>query len=477
MDIQNLFNVVLNASHDGVLILDNRGILVFVNEATSRFIDRDCSELIGQHFNTLIEKRIFSKRSISMKALQEKRKISALLEIRGQKILTTATPCMNDKNEVEFVVSNVRNLGELDTIAAMFSENLRNMKFSGIDHQYDSLRKKVIKEKIQGMGFPEANFESNAMAEILDIALKIAPLDIPVLIMGESGVGKGLLAKIIHKASFRADRPMVEINASNFPESLIDSELFGYSEGTFTGAIKMGKVGLIETANNSTLFLDEIGAMPLEFQTRLLKFLDDGYILPLGSREKRWINVRVIAATNFDLSKQVADGKFRKDLFYRLTLMPLTILPLRERIEDINILIDVFLESYRSKYQKNIIIEKDSRKHLLNYSYPGNVRELKNIMERLAILAKNNIIDLDILPPFIIQYSMQHNTQSDTLVSRPLRKLVTDYENRVIEKLMTTYKSTYKVAEILGVSQPTIVRKMHRYKNTVNVKAKEHKEG
>jgi transcriptional regulator with PAS, ATPase and Fis domain len=236
-------------------------------------------------------------------------------------------------------------------------------------------------------------------------------------------------------------------------------------------------VGLIETANNSTLFLDEIGAMPLEFQTRFLKFLDDGYILPLGSREKKWVNVRVIAATNLDLSKQVADGKFREDLFYRLSLMPFTIPPLRERREDVNILIDVFLDNFRNKYQKKITIEQDVRKQLLNYSYPGNVRELKNIMERLAILAKNDIIDSDILPPQIIQYSMQHNTQFDTLISRPLRTLVADYENRIIENLMTTYKSTYKVAEILGVSQPTIVRKMHHYKDTANVKARKHKEG
>jgi transcriptional regulator with PAS, ATPase and Fis domain len=178
------------------------------------------------------------------------------------------------------------------------------------------------------------------MTEICEIALKIAPLDIPVLIMGDSGVGKGLLAQIIHKASFRSDRTMIEINCASIPESLIDSELFGYGEGTFTGGRKMGKTGLIEAAHKSTILLDEIAAMPLEFQTRLLKFLDDGYILPLGSRERKWIDVRVIAATNFDLSEQVAKGRFRKDLFYRLSVLPINIPPLCNRKEDINIFIN-----------------------------------------------------------------------------------------------------------------------------------------
>lgn len=477
-DYEKLFDAVLNASHDGILILDNKGIVIYVNKAISAFISCNPSDVLGQHFNTLIEKHIFSKRSISMKALQEKRKVTTLLEVRGKKMLTTATPYVNDQNEVEFVISNVRNLGELETIASMFLENQGKWYSPNLNRQDGLLRKKVIKDKIKELGFLDFNFESDAMTEICEIALKIAPLDIPVLIMGDSGVGKGLLAQIIHKASFRSDRTMIEINCASIPESLIDSELFGYTEGTFTGGRKMGKTGLIEAAHKSTILLDEISAMPLEFQTRLLKFLDDGYILPLGSRERKWIDVRVIAATNFDLSEQIAKGRFRKDLFYRLSVLPINIPPLCNRKEDINILIETFLENYRKKYRKSININQDARRYLLYHDCPGNVRELKNILERLSILAKNDIIGVDDLPPYLIQNNIPSNIPVDMFISyTPLKKMVANYEIQVINRLMDTYKSTYKVAELLGVSQPTIVRKMHLYKHTVNVKTKEHKEG
>jgi len=479
MDIERLFNVVLNASHDGILILDNKGTIIYINEAISRLVGCDLSELLGQNVNVLVEKHIIPKRSISFEALQKKRKTTDLLKIRGQKILVTATPCMKDQNSVEYVITNVRNLGELDTMATMFLESSLKWDSPIINCNHSMLQKKVIREKIQALEFPDFNFESDAMTEICEIALRTAPIDISILLMGETGVGKGLLAQIIHKASFRRNLPMVEIDCSGFPEGLIDSELFGYTEGTFTGARKMGKTGLIEAANNSTLFLDEIGTMPLEFQTRLLKFLDDGYILPLGSTERKWVNVRVIASTNYVLSEQVAKGKFRKDLFYRLSVLPIVIPPLRQRREDINVLIETFLQKYRMKYQKSINIDQEVKRNLLYYDYPGNVRELNNVIERLALLTKDDIvISKEGLPPYMIQPNLHKNAISDLFVNnRSLKALIINYEKQIIKRLMDKYKSTYKVANILGVSQPTIVRKIHRYKDTVNVKTKEHKEG
>lgn len=462
MDDKSLLSVVLDTSHDGISILDKEGKVLFVNKALSKFINLDSSELIGQRFEDLISKHVFSKRSISLKALKEKRKITALLEIKGKKLLTTATPYVNDQNEVEFVVSNVRDLGELDSVVQMLRHGNEKGDFSQINGH---LRKTILKDKIREIGFPDFDFRSDVMCEILETALKIAPTDIPVLITGESGVGKGVLAKIIHKASFRSTLSMIEVSCSNFPEGLIDSELFGYLGGTFTGARKQGKLGLIEAAQNSTLFLDEIGNMPLDFQTRLLKFLDDGYILRLGSTERKWVNARVISATGSDLREKVAEGKFRKDLFYRLTLMPIAIPPLRERKEDIEALAEFFLEHYRHKYQKNVIIEKDAMEQLLDYAYPGNVRELKNIVERLMVLAEDKAIGLECFPPNMIRMDAPPEKQRHSSTGKSLSKMVSNYESEIIMNLYNIYKSTYKVANTLGVSQATVSRKIKRCVN------------
>lgn len=458
MDIQNLFQKVLNSSHDGILILDNKGNIIFSNEALSRIVNCESSKLIGENINTLIQKHIISKRSPSLKALREKRKVTQLFEIRGQKILITATPCLDDHNSVEYIITNIRNLSELDL-------NISNEIDSPIIvSKHQIIKKEVIREKIQALGFPDFNFESNEMTEICDLALRVAPLDIPILIIGETGVGKGLLAQIIHKSSSRKNLPMLEINCSGFPESLIDSELFGYRPGTFTGARKMGKTGLIEAANNSTLFLDEIGTMPLDFQVKLLKFLDDGYILPLGSTERKWVNVRIIASTNNDLYYKLEKGEFRKDLYYRLSVMPIVIPPLRKRREDIKVLIESFLKKYQKKYQKSVNISEEIMQRLLNYDYPGNVRELKNIVERLVLLSKNEILEEENLKQYLIFSNSSKNETFDMFFNDiPLKERLGNYEKEVIKKLMEKYKSTYKVAKILGVSQPTISRKLSRY--------------
>jgi transcriptional regulator with PAS, ATPase and Fis domain len=301
------------------------------------------------------------------------------------------------------------------------------------------------------------------MTEILEAALKVASSQIPILIMGESGVGKGILAQIIHKASICGNNSMIEVNCGGFPEGIIDSELFGYKEGTFTGANKAGKVGLVEAANDSTLLLDEIGVMPSEQQIRLLKFLDDGYILPLGSTKRKRLNVRVIALTNYNLQEQLREGNFRKDLYYRLSAMPIVIPPLRVRREDINSLIETFLEYYRKKYERDMSIDQGARRYLIHYDYPGNVRELRNIIERCGLISNGEVICEEVLPPEVVLSDIRHNKMASSWTSsNSLKTLITNYENQIIEKLMNAHKSTYKVAKLLGVSQSTIVRKMNR---------------
>ncbi len=455
---EKLFNAVLNASYDGIFVINNKGVVIYTNKAISGFIGRKHSEIIGQRFDTLIEKKILSKRSISIKALKQKRQITSLLETKGKKILTTATPYMNEKGEVEFVVSNVRNIGELSEIAKILTEE---HDFSNHYFKPNFLQNEVIKNKIRGYGFPDFNFESNEMAEICKTSLGVALLDTTILILGDSGVGKGILAQIIHRASPRRKQPMIEVNCAGFPEGIIDSELFGYKEGAFTGAEKKGHIGLIGAAHNSTLFLDEIGAMPLELQTRFLKFLDDGYILPLGSTKRKYVNVRVIAATNLNIDEQVNKGRFRKDLFFRLNVVPIDIPPLRKRREDIYMLMRTFLEKNNKKYNKNLKISNDAERYLLNYDYPGNVRELKNIIERLSILTKEDVISVNDLPPHLIRERLPKATLIYS--QKSLKKLVSDYEREIIEDLMATLKSTYKVAKILEVNQSTIVRKMNRF--------------
>ncbi|MGC9141027.1 MAG: sigma-54-dependent transcriptional regulator [Caldimicrobium sp.] len=302
---------------------------------------------------------------------------------------------------------------------------------------------------------------SPQMQEILRLLEKIIPTKSTVLILGESGTGKGVLAEFIHYNSPRKDKPFISINCSAIPETLLESELFGYKKGAFTGAVS-DKKGLIELANEGTLFLDEIGDMPLNLQAKILKFLEFGEFIPLGDTVKKQVDVRVIAATNKDLEALIKEGKFREDLYYRLNVIEIKIPPLRERKEDIPALTYFFIDKLSKEHGKKIKgITSEALTCLMQYNWPGNVRELKNVIERAIILATEEYITLNELPERI--KGEKNLSQS----FKPLKEALEEFEKNII--LNTLKQCAYnkeKAAQLLGIDLATLYRKLKKYQLT-----------
>lgn len=296
-----------------------------------------------------------------------------------------------------------------------------------------------------------------SMNKIKEKILKIANSPSSVLITGETGTGKELVAKAIHYSSIRKDKPFVPINCANIPESLFESELFGYEEGAFTGARKGGKLGLFELANGGTIFLDEIGELPLHLQSKLLRVLQENTIYRLGSMQPISIDIRIIAATNRNLENMIAEGKFREDLYYRLNVIPIELPSLRERIEDVELLAYHFLEKYNSLLNKKIhTISNESMEILKNYNWPGNVRELENAIEHAVNLEEGDIITKESLPKFLINNSKDISSIQQILANEEYNIIV-----QTLDKHGWDVKGKEKSAEELGISLRTLYRRLN----------------
>lgn len=315
---------------------------------------------------------------------------------------------------------------------------------------------------------------SPVMESIINLADTLAPLDTTVIILGESGTGKEVLARYIHEKSQRASKDMVIINCASLPESLLESELFGYEKGAFTGASAQGKKGLFEAANDSTLFLDEINSLPLALQGKILRAIETKTISRIGSTVTRKVNFRLITATNEDLLKMVHEKRFREDLYYRLNIVPIYLPPLQERKEDILPLVEYFRKYYCNIYNKTKIFSQKTLKAILDYKWPGNIRELRNFVERSFIMITGEIIELSNIAPLLFierKPSSNSNSSSDELgfcnnfeiKDQSLNEYLEECEKKYIQYALEKYGSTYKAAEFLKTSQTMIARKKKKY--------------
>ena len=300
--------------------------------------------------------------------------------------------------------------------------------------------------------------ESETIKGLIEVIKKVAETDSTVLITGESGTGKSLIAKAIHFLSHRKDSPFVTINCAAIPETLLEAELFGYEKGAFTGA-HSSKKGKFELAQGGTIFLDEIGDMPLSLQAKILRVLQDREIEPLGSEKVVRVDVRIIAATNRDLYELVTQGKFREDLYYRLSVIPIHIPPLRERKDDIPLLVEHFLDIYNKKYGKNLRIAPDAMEALIEYDWPGNIRELENTIERLVVMNDRTVKGTD-LPPHILAF--RRRTAGESFVSLPERIKETEVE-KIIEALEKTGYVKSRAAKILGYTLRQLDYRIKKY--------------
>ncbi len=298
--------------------------------------------------------------------------------------------------------------------------------------------------------------ENPEMLKLKELINYIARTDATILINGETGCGKEIVAREIHNKSDRKNSPYIKVNCAAIPDSLIESELFGYAKGAFTGAQNKEKLGMFEMANNGTILLDEISEMPIHLQSKLLRVLQEKEIMRVGGAKSIKLDVRVIASTNQDLSQLIQQNKFREDLYYRLNVVPVKIPPLRERIDDIPILAHEFLAKFNIKYSKDKIFDNMAIQALENYDWPGNVRELENTIERLLIIDNDKYITHNKIISIIGKNKINENPVNYTV---PLREVIENLEKEMIENALIKHGSTYKAAKALGLTQPTIFRK------------------
>jgi DNA-binding NtrC family response regulator len=326
-----------------------------------------------------------------------------------------------------------------------------------LEHRKVLMENLVLRQQLsQQFGNREFIGVSPQISQVLDVLSKVIPTRSNILLLGESGTGKGLIAEIVHGNSQRKDKPFISINCSAIPENLLESELFGYRKGAFTGAAS-DKKGLITMADQGTLFLDEIGDMPLGLQAKVLKVLETGEVLPLGETKPRFVDIRLIAATNKDLEEQIRKGLFREDLYYRLNVIEVKIPPLRERREDIPVLARHFMDKYCGENNKKMTgVSDEAMATLENYPWPGNIRELRNVIERAVVLSGSDAIGMAELPEKIKSHDGSRGI-------RTLKDRLDYYEETVIrETLQTNDWNKDETARQLGVDLATLYRKIKK---------------
>jgi transcriptional regulator with PAS, ATPase and Fis domain len=309
--------------------------------------------------------------------------------------------------------------------------------------------------KMRELNSHEIVAESEPMKRVLETAFRVADFDTTVLATGPSGVGKSLIARVIHDSSSRKEKPFLSLNCGALPQTLVDAELFGYVSGAFTGAQKGGKPGLLEAADGGTLFLDEIDAFPLEVQVKLLTFLDTGRFIRVGATKFQQVDIRLLAATNKDLEELVQQGDFREDLFFRLNIVQIDIPPLSQRREDIPLLAANILERLRKRYGVRRTLSPQVMELLCSYDFPGNVREINNILERAIVLCRGEQIRIADLPPELRE---SHQTSTPDNTPTTLKDAVNEVEKNWLEEAATKFSRQADMATYLGISQPSIAR-------------------
>ncbi len=453
--LKNDLYAIINFSSDEIYVTDGEGKTLLVNTAFEENSGISRDEVIGKTVLELEQEGVF-KPSVTRLVLAQKKQVSILQSYSNQtRVLVTGTPVFGKDGEIYRVITNARDTAKLSRLKAQLNE-IEALK----DRYYQELLD--LRGDSVETGHIIAN--SKSMRTMLNTAQKMAEVDSTVLLLGETGVGKSLLARYIHDNSKNNKHPFIIINCGAIPDNLLESELFGYEGGAFTGASQKGKMGKMELANRGTLFLDEIGELPLALQVKLLNVIEEGTVTRVGGTNEIDLNVRFIAATNRDLAEGVKAGAFREDLFFRLSVLPLEIPPLRQRKEDIIPLAQRFLEKFNRKYLKAKLLDETTYELLEHYAWPGNVRELENLIERLVIVVNEETIESFHLPETIkMTFFEGRGSIERKEESKPLKDILCEVEKGVLVRLYREYGNSYKLASLLKVNQSTISRKLKKY--------------
>jgi PAS domain S-box-containing protein len=447
------FETIINSVHDGILIADNQGWVLFVNKAFETLTGVNSQEILGSNVKTNLKNGLYSDTVVG-DVLATKREVTKMIRFDQEELMVTGIPIMDRKGEPEKIVCTVQNLSELNKMR----ERLEKSKALNINYE------RKIMELTSGKTISRSLVGNSAALEAVAQAIqKVSDVDVTVLITGESGTGKGVVAELIHELSSRKEKgAFIHINCGAIPENLMESELFGYEKGAFTGAKKEGKPGLIELAHQGTLFLDEIGELPLNMQVKFLHVLQNKEAIRVGGTKPYRSDVRFVAANHRNLEELCRKGLFRYDLYYRLNVVPIPIPPLRERKTDILALTRHFLQLFNEKYGTNKSISASVLDYLENYSWPGNVRELENIIERMVIMSPGPVISPDDLPAKIRESGLIPLNPDFT--GETLKSILLKTEEAVIRRTLEKTSTLAEAADVLGIDLSTLTRKKQKYK-------------
>lgn len=463
MNDQNMLelelNALLDASNDNIVIADGQGTIIRASANCQAIYGVEAAALIGETADDLQRRHIFSP-SVTKKVLEEKSEAHVMQQTKtGKTVMATGIPVFDEAGEIVRVISFSHDLTEIERLRERYE--LLEARMEQYESEIEQLRHKDMTPE-------DIAVKSKPMQNVWNLVKRVAKSDATVVFLGESGVGKTVLARALHERSKRKQGDFIEVNCSTIPETLFEAEMFGYEKGSFTGASKEGKPGLIELAEGGTLFLDEVAELPLAVQSKLLKVVQEKRVTRVGGTKSKRIDFRLIAATNQNLEERVRRGDFREDLYFRLHVIPITVPPLRERPEDILMLTRHYMERFNRKYQTQKTLHPSATGALLRYHWPGNVRELENMMERLVLTAEHAVITREQLP---FQTRNQFSKDPEGALEEPpqekayasMEEELAAVEKKWFVQAYKKYKTTYKIAEHLGISQPTVVRRLKKY--------------
>ncbi len=453
MDSQKILNALHEHYKESIFITDSEGYVVFVNRVAAERLQTTCEELEGKNISELIEDGVYEK-STSLDVIKSKHAVVGQINSDGENItFSNSVPVFDEKGKLEMVVTNnmsVAHNKEWEDIIA------------GSKIETERLKREIDFMRLQDQRVMIAN--SPVMKHVISTVDALSNTDSSVVILGESGTGKDMIAMLIHEKSPRRNNAYISINCAAMPENLLESELFGYEGGAFTGALSKGKLGLFEAASGGTLFLDEIGEMSLSLQSKLLRALENHEVRRVGGLNNIPIDVRVICATHENLEKLVEEKKFREDLYYRLSVFTIALPQLAKRREDIIPIAEMFLQELNGKYNKNKVFSDVTIDTMLNYDWPGNIRELRNVVERIFVISKGN--ELVFTPVPTASYGDEEISKKDCLVTDgfdSLKAFVEYAEIEYIKRVLSDCDGAVgQAADRLGIHRSVLYRKLHK---------------
>ncbi len=451
------FRSILDALPNGIFISDVSGTALYVNRMYEQITGLKQEQVQGKNVRTLLNEGIFD-RILNPEIVASGKASSHIQSLAdGKKLALTGFPVFDGNGVLCLVVTIARDI----TMITHLNEQLKEQR--GLIDQINEQMAYLAEEENRKT---DIVFRSAAMKGVQRFLANVARSNATLLIMGETGVGKDVFARYTHSMSARKDKMLLKVDCGSIAETLIESEMFGYMPGSFTGAASRGKAGYFELAHGGTVFLDEVGELPLLMQTRLLRVLQDGEIIRIGSTTPRRVDVRVIAATNRNLEERVREGSFRNDLYYRLKVASISIPPLRQRPDDIRPLAEHFLAQYCAKYHKTMAFMDISMECMLRYAWPGNVRELQNMIHSIVITHDGPLISPHDLP---VQIAGAHDNSIPLINTsiqhcRPLKEIMAEVECNILKQAIEMHGSVQRVAEMFQINRSTIFRKLQRVK-------------